>query len=164
MSIRRAATAFGAISLGLITLSACDKPTPAATVTVGSKSVQAEATAACRESGGKKLTENVFVTCLQNTPKHHITVPVGDQVRIGVDPSIGKKGWLIAANTTLVTNEVLKDKTYWSLDSAQLFQQSDPQTGSTTVAKSVTLNIVESSDTTGQESYRVIQVKLIRGK
>jgi len=42
MSIRRAATTIGAIGLGLVALTACDKPTPMATVTVGTKSVTAE--------------------------------------------------------------------------------------------------------------------------
>lgn len=163
MSNRRTATALGALALGLITLTACDKPTAQATVTVGSKSVQAEAGSMCYAKG-VVLPQAIFVKCLQATPTHHITVGVGDQVHIGVDPSIAKKGWLIASDTALVTNEVIKDKTYWSLDSATLFQQTDPQSGQTSIAKSVTLNVVESSDTTGQKSYRVIQFKLIRGK
>ncbi|WP_037910630.1 hypothetical protein [Actinacidiphila yeochonensis] len=160
MTIRRTATALGALSLGLLSLTACDKPTAQATVTVGSKSVQAEARPACRASDDKPLDQTTFVACLNGTPTHHMTVPVGDQVRIGVDPSIGDKGWLIAADNALVTPELLKDKTYWSVDSAQLFQ--DQQTGTT--KSSVTLAVVESTDTTGKDSYRVIQFKLVRGK
>ncbi|WP_327290642.1 hypothetical protein [Streptomyces sp. NBC_01198] len=163
MSIRRAATTIGALSLGLVALTACDKPTAMATVTVGSKSVQAEAADKCYD-GGKKLPQAIFLACLQTTPVHHITVPVGDQVRIGVDPSIAKKGWLIAQGTTLVTPEPLKDKTYWSVDSEQLFNSQDQQTGGTTTAKKVTLNIVESADTSGEASFRVIQFTLVRGK
>lgn len=163
MSNRRTATAFGAIALGLITLTACEKPTAQATVTVGSKSVQAEATAKCRTKGSDVLSQQSFVACLQGTPTHHMTVPVGDQVRIGVDPSIGDKGWLIVSNASLVTSEVLKNKTYWQVDSAQLFQQTDQQSGQTSIAKSVTLSIVESPDTSGAKSVRVIQFKLIRG-
>jgi hypothetical protein len=164
MSIRRAATTIGAISLGLVALTACDKPTPLATVTVGTRTVTAEATDKCYNHG-KKLPQAIFLACLQNgKPKHHITVAVGDKVRIGVDPKIGKKGWLIANGTTLVTNELLKDKTYWSLDSAQLFSQQDPQSGQTSTAKQVVLNIVESGDTTGNDSYGIWQIQLIRGK
>lgn len=163
MSIRRAATTIGALSLGLVVLTACDKPTAMATVTVGSKSVQAEASDKCFKDG-QKLPQVAFLACLQGVPTHHITVPVGDQVRIGVDPSIAKKGWLIAAGTTLVTPEPLKDKTYWSVDSEQLFNSQDQQTGGTTTAKQVTLNIVESADTSGEASYRVIQFNLIRGQ
>ncbi|MFG1808985.1 hypothetical protein [Streptomyces sp. NPDC049040] len=163
MSIRRAAATIGALSLGLVALTACDKPTAMATVTVGSKTVQSEAADKCYD-GGKKLSQEFFLACLQTTPKHHITVPVGDTVRIGVDPSIAKKGWLIAQGTTLVTPEPLKDKTYWTVDSETLFNAQDQQTGGTTTAKQVTLNIVESADTTGQASFRVIQFNLIRGQ
>lgn len=163
MSNRRTATALGALSLGLVVLTACDKPTAMATVSVGSRSVQAEAADACYD-GGKKLSQEKFLACLQAPPKHHITVAVGDKVRIGVDSTIAEKGWLIASGTTLVTPEPLKDKTYWSVDSEQLFNSQDQQTGGTTTAKQVTLNIVESSDTSGQDSFRVIQFNLIRGQ
>ena len=161
MSIRRAAAALGALSLGLITLTACDKPTAQATVTVGSKSVQAEAQSKCFAKG-VKLPQQIFAACLQEKPKHHITVPVGDEVRIGVDPSIAKKGWLIVQNTSLANDEVLKDKTYFTVDSAQLFHVQDPQTGQSSPVKTVTLNIVESSDTTGANVYRVISFELKR--
>ncbi|WP_405582762.1 hypothetical protein [Streptomyces sp. NBC_01190] len=163
MSIRRAVTAIGAISLGLIALTACDKPTAQATVTVGSKSVQAEASSKCYAKGAK-LPQAIFIACLQAKPAHHITVPVGDQVRIGVDPSIGDKGWLIVQGTSLVTNELIKNKTYWQLDSAQLFNTQDPQSGQTRTQKSVTLNIVESGNTTGDETFRVISFTLLRGQ
>jgi hypothetical protein len=163
MSIRRAATAIGAISLGLIALTACDKPTALATVTVGSKSIHAEAISKCF-ANNKKLPQEIFVACLQAKPTHHITVPVGDEVRIGVDPSIGDKGWLVVQGTTLATNELLKHKTYWQIDSAQLFTTQDPQSGQTQVAKSVTLNVVESGDTSGSDVYRVISFTLLRGK
>jgi hypothetical protein len=163
MSIRRAATAIGAISLGLIALTACDKPTALATVTVGSKSVHAEAISKCYAKG-KKLPQEIFLACLQAKPTHHITVPVGDQVRIGVDPGIGDKGWLLVRDTSLVTNELLKNKTYWQLDSATLFTTQDPQTGQSTIEKSVDLSVVESSDTSGANVFRVISFTLTRGK
>jgi hypothetical protein len=162
MSIRRAATAIGAISLGLIALTACDKPSKMATITVGSKTVQAEASDKC--DVGKKLPQEIFVACLQAKPTHHITVPVGDKVRIGVDPAIADKGWLVVQGTTLVTDELLKDKTYWSVDSATLFNVQDPQTGQSQPQKSVTLNIVESGDTSGSDTFRVISFTLLRGE
>lgn len=161
MSIRRAATSIGAISLGLVALTACDKPTPLATVTVGTRSVTAEAVDKCY-ARGKKLPTTIFRACLEAAPKHHITVGLGDRVRIGVDPKLAKKGWLIATGATLATPEPLKDKTYWTLDSTTLFSQQDPQTGETTALKEVTLNIVESSDTTGAETYGVWKIKLVK--
>ncbi|MEU6854264.1 hypothetical protein ABZ901_30585 [Actinacidiphila alni] len=163
MSIRRAATTIGAISLGLVALTACDKPTPLATVTVGGKSVTAEAVDKCY-AHGKLLPQTIFEACLTAAPKHHITVGLGDKVRIGVDPKLAKKGWLIADGTQLVTQELLKDKTYWTLDSATLFTQQDPQTGQSAPVKDVTLNIVQSGDLTGQKTYGIWKIKLVRGK
>ena len=161
MSIRRAATALGAISLGLISLTACTKPTAEATVTVGSKSVMASASKGCYAKGAL-LPQTVFAKCLQEKPTHHITVPVGDKIRIGVDPSIADKGWLIVQNTSLANDEVLKDKTYFTVDSADLFHVQDPQTGQTSPVSSVVLNIVESPDTTGAKVTRVISFELRR--
>ncbi|MEV6011902.1 hypothetical protein AB0M29_34430 [Streptomyces sp. NPDC051976] len=163
MSIRRAATTLGALSLGLVALTACDKPTPLATVTVGTRSVTAEAVNKCYDNG-KKLPDVAFQACLAAAPKeHHITVGLGDKVRIGVDPKLAKKGWLIANGSQLVTPELLKDTTYWTLDSGALFNQQDPQTGGTNTVKDVTLNIVESGDLTGRDTYGIWKIKLIRG-
>jgi hypothetical protein len=81
-----------------------------------------------------------------------------------VDPKLSKKGWLLANGTQLVTQELLKDKSYWTLDSATLFTQQDPQTGQSTPVKEVTLNIVESGDLTGQKTYGIWKIKLVRGK
>ncbi|MCL2553149.1 MAG: hypothetical protein FWE15_07475 [Actinomycetia bacterium] len=163
MSIRRAATTVGAISLGLVALTACDKPTPLATVTVGTRSVTAEAVDKCY-ANGKKLPTTIFQACLAAPPKHHITVGLGDTVRVGVEPKLAKKGWLLASGTQLLTPEPLKNKTYWTLDSTTLFTQQDPSTGQTTQVDSVTLNIVQSSDTTGAETYGVWKIKLIKAK
>lgn len=164
MSIRRAATTLGALSLGLVALTACDKPTPLATVTVGTRSVTAEAIDDKCYRDGKKLLVDIFQACLDAKPKHHITVRQGDQVRIGVDPNIAKKGWLLAVGSALATPEPLKDKTYWNLDSASLFTERDPQTGASRPVDQVTLNIVESADTTGAQSFGVWKIRLLKGE
>ncbi|HEY5836245.1 hypothetical protein [Streptomyces sp.] len=162
MSMRRAATVIGALPLGLVALTACDKPTPVATVTVGDRSVTAEAIDdKCYAS--TKLPNQIFQACLDAAPKHHITVGLGDKVRVGVDPKLAKKGWLLATDSALVTPEPLKDTTYWTLDSTSLFTERDPQTGASTPVKAVTLNIVQSSDTTGTQTFGVWKIKLLKG-
>jgi hypothetical protein len=162
MSIRRTATTIGAISLGLVALTACDKPTAQATVTVGSKSVQAEAADKCY-ANDKKLPPEIWQACMRAKPTHHITVPVGDKVHIGVDPEIADKGWLIVRGANeLDTSELLKNKTYWSEDSAAVFTLPDPQTGQPSAVKSVTLNVLEATDAHGENVYRVIQFTLTR--
>lgn len=154
MSISRRAAALGAVSLGLIALAACDKPTPLATVTVGSTSVHAEAAKGCYNDGGK-ISGTAFVKCLQGKPTEKITVPAGDEVRIGVDPAIADKGWIIAVGASGKT-DLLKD-TYRSFSGDQFF--TDPATGQT--ADEVTLNVIE---TTGKQDYLgVWQIKLVKG-
>lgn len=152
MSIRRRAAALGAVSLGLIALSACDKPTPLATVTVGGDTVTTEATGNCYADSGK-LTEKVFLACLSGTPKKTLTVHPGDKVRVGVDPAIADKGWIVATGTSGKSG-LLKGVTYRSFDAETLF--SDTQTGQT--AQQVTLNVIETSGT--QAYLGVWQVKL----
>jgi hypothetical protein len=162
MSIRRVVTAIGAFSLGLVALTACDKPTPLATVTVGTRSVTAEAVSKCY-AHGRKLPTTIFQACLAAAPKHQLTVGLGDKVRVGVDPKLAKKGWLVAgAGNTLKTPEPLKDKTYWTLDSTSLFEEQDPQTGQSVPLKEITLNIVETNDTSGADTYGVWKIKLVK--
>lgn len=161
MSIRRAAAALGAVSLGLVLLTACEKPTPLATVTVGTKTVTTEATDKCY-ADGKKLPSPIFIACLSAAPKHTITVKPGEKVRVGVDPSIGEKGWLIASGVNQKT-DVLKDETYWTItESAGIFTASDPQTGSSMPLKNATLNIVGSPDASSENVFGVWQFKLVK--
>ncbi|MFD3452438.1 hypothetical protein ACFWVC_09665 [Streptomyces sp. NPDC058691] len=152
MSIRRRAAALGAVSLGLLALSACEKPTPLATVTVGGDTVTTEATGNCY-ADGDKLTEKVFLACLSSAPKKTLTVHPGDKVRVGVDPAIAEKGWVVATGTSGKSG-LLKDVTYRSFDAETLF--SDSQTGQT--ADQVTLNIIETAKT--QDYLGVWQFKL----
>lgn len=154
MSFPRRAVALAAVSLGLFALAACDKPTPLATVTVGSSSVHTEAAKGCYNNGDA-ISQLRFIACLQGQPKQRITVPEGEQVRIGVDPAIAAKGWVVALGTSGKT-DLLKG-TYRSFSGDQFF--TDATTGQT--SDSVTVNILE---TTGRQDYRgVWQFQLVKG-
>jgi hypothetical protein len=154
MSTRRRAAALGAVSLGLFALAACDKPTPLATVTVGNTSVHTEAASGCYNDGGK-ISQKQFVSCLQGKATQQITVPAGEEVRIGIDPAIADKGWILAVGPS-AKSELLKS-TYRSFNGEQFF--TDAQTGQTT--NSVTLNVIE---TTGKQDYLgTWQIKLVKG-
>ena len=59
---RRALAAAGAVSAGVLVLSACDKPTPLATVTVGTSSVHSEAT--CGGESGETVKTADLPKCL----------------------------------------------------------------------------------------------------
>ncbi|MFD7030110.1 DUF2771 domain-containing protein [Streptomyces sp. NPDC059917] len=101
---RRSVAALGAVSAGLLVLSACDKPTPLATVTVGSSSVSAQA--ACRlQDSEKELSEARVQECLSDSKgtkdAKTIDYTAGETLRLGVEPDVvedGKK-WLAAVGT-----------------------------------------------------------------
>ncbi|MFJ9406403.1 hypothetical protein [Streptomyces sp. NPDC101393] len=145
---RRAAAAIGAVSLGLITLSACEKPTALATVTVGSTTVTSEATKGC-DGDGEALDQAKFRSCLSNQGGKTITVSPGEKVRVGVEPDIAERGWLAFAGEG--GQGVSKThQTYRTIDSSQLFLKQDPQTGQTSTLKQVTLQVAEFPKDGGQ--------------
>lgn len=136
MTIRRSAAAASAVALGLLALSACSKPTPLATVTVGQGSVNTEA--ACYNNG-KALTPDILQSCLAKAPTNTVKVRPTDTIHVGVEPAVAKNGWLIIANSTQKTN-IIKD-TYRSFSGQSLFL--DQSTGQST--SSVVMNVVESA-------------------
>ncbi|GAU64818.1 lipoprotein [Streptomyces sp. NBRC 110611] len=137
---RRAAAAIGAVSLGLITLSACEKPTSLATVSVGSTTVTAEATPGC-DGEGKELSRKDIAACITKKGGKTITVHPGEKVRVGVDPDVAKSGW-VAIGAGPVMEEPSK-QTYRSFDADTLFMQRDPVTGQPSYKKDVTLQVAE---------------------
>ncbi|MFD0383669.1 DUF2771 domain-containing protein [Streptomyces stramineus] len=113
---RRAAAAVGAVSFGLIVLSACDKPTPMATVTVGTSTVTSEA--ACFEDGdGMKPAE--VAKCLEGDSKT-IKADMDDKIRFGVEPEIADKGWSLFVNGRPVPEEP-NTKTYRTIPASAFF-------------------------------------------
>jgi hypothetical protein len=94
----RTVAAAGAVCGGLLLLSACQKPTPLATITVGTNSVSSEAT--CYHDG-KDLSTAELQTCVTNARDiKSIEVDPDDTVRFGVDPEIADNGWTIVVSTT----------------------------------------------------------------
>ncbi|WAZ22483.1 DUF2771 domain-containing protein [Streptomyces cinnabarinus] len=113
---RRAVAAVGAVSAGLLVLSACDKPTPMATITVGSSSVSEEATCG---GEGEALKTADLTECLKDTDIKSITVDPDETVRIGVDPEIADKRWTILMNGQPLTEDF--DKTYTTIPGSVFF-------------------------------------------
>ncbi|NBM16493.1 DUF2771 domain-containing protein [Streptomyces sp. GC420] len=132
---RRAGAALGAVSAGLLVLSACDKPTPLATVTVGTNSVNAEA--ACY-ADGDTVPNKKIASCVEKKPDATIKMAQGDTLRLGVEPAIAETGWVLYLNGAPALNEPYK-KTYRSFAGIDLFAS---QTGGP-AAKSVKLSILE---------------------
>lgn len=122
-SRRRSVAALGAVSAGLLVLSACDKPTPLATVTVGKNSVNSQAT--CYDDG-KNLGRAKAVKCALKKASKSISVDQGQVLRIGVDPEVAETGWSMWINGQQVTN--VSKKTYYAFEGIDLFapQQGQP--------------------------------------
>ncbi|MFE6285682.1 DUF2771 domain-containing protein [Streptomyces sp. NPDC057877] len=114
---RRAVAAAGAVSAGLLVLSACDKPTPMSTITVGSDSVSSEAT--CYNDGDALKTADL-TECLRDEDIDSITVDPDEIVRFGVDPEVADEGWTILMNGQPLLNEPLK-KTYTTIPGSVFF-------------------------------------------
>ncbi|QTD99262.1 DUF2771 domain-containing protein [Streptomyces cyanogenus] len=93
---RRAVAVAGAVSAGLLVLSACDKPTPVATITVGRDSVNSEALC---YNDGKPLDAESLKKCVKKAGEaKSIKVGQDQTVRIGVDPKIADAGWVLLVN------------------------------------------------------------------
>ncbi|MFB9517903.1 DUF2771 domain-containing protein [Streptomyces purpureus] len=136
---RRAAAALGAVSAGLLVLSACDKPTPLATVTVGSDSVHSEASC---YNDGDAIKESQIQACLNKKAEKTLTVSMDDKIRFGVDPEIAENGWTLFIGGQQAEQEPYK-KTYRTIPASAFFSS---QTGET--ANKAQVSIVE---TTGKK-------------
>ncbi|WP_193783177.1 DUF2771 domain-containing protein [Streptomyces sp. E5N91] len=142
---RRAVAAVGAVSAGLLLLSACDEPTPIATITVGSDSVSSEATCGGK---GKNLSPDDINKCLKDKDAKSITVDQDETVRFGVDPDIADKHWTILMNGQQLVED--SDKTYRTVPGSVFFNaQYGAQGDSTNVAVAVRDGKDDSQNITG---------------
>ncbi|MFI9236053.1 DUF2771 domain-containing protein [Streptomyces sp. NPDC053079] len=133
---RRAAAAVGAVTFGLVALSACDKPTPLATVTVGSSTVTAEA--ACYNDG-ESLTNEKLLECLKDGSGKTVKASMEDKVRFGVDPKIADEGWTLFINGQPAEQEP-NTKTYRTIPASAFFSA-----GQGAAVKKTQISIVEAS-------------------
>ncbi|RLU86977.1 DUF2771 domain-containing protein [Streptomyces griseocarneus] len=137
---RRGAAAVGAVAFGLLALSACDKPTPLATVTVGSTTVQTEASCFNED---KALDQAGLEKCLKEKPSDSaetIKVKPGEKVRVGVDPKIADEGWFVVSSGQQQNSS--SKLTYASLDGERLFVTPSPMGGGGSLAKDTVLSVI----------------------
>ncbi|RII11702.1 hypothetical protein DSC45_27715 [Streptomyces sp. YIM 130001] len=155
---RRTAAALGAVSAGLLVLAACDKPTPIATVTVGSDSVNTEA--ACYK-GGDTISEAEIKKCLAKDAEKSLTVGMDDKVRFGVDPEIADNGWTLFINGQQAEQEPYK-KTYRTIPGNAFFSAGQSADGSQGAPlKNAQVSIVE---TDGSKLKGIWHFKLKKGE
>ncbi|MER7839342.1 DUF2771 domain-containing protein [Streptomyces sp. NPDC096040] len=125
---RRVVAAAGAVSAGLLVLSACDKPTPIATITVGTSSVNSEASC---YNDGKALNTASLANCLKDTGIKSIKVDPDATVRFGVDPKIADNGWTILMNGQALTDS--STKTYRTIPGSVFFNAQYGASGNSTL-------------------------------
>ncbi|MFJ1655876.1 DUF2771 domain-containing protein [Streptomyces sp. NPDC088337] len=127
---RRAAAALGAVSAGLLLLSACNKPTPLATITVGTNSVSSQTDC---YNDGKEIGVLGLKKCLDPKSKsiEKIKVDPDETVRFGVDPSIADKGWTILMNGQPLTDS--SNKTYRTIPGSVFFNAQYGASGKSTL-------------------------------
>ncbi|MEU8648656.1 DUF2771 domain-containing protein [Streptomyces sp. NPDC051051] len=148
---RRAVAAAGAVSAGLLVLSACDKPTPLSTITVGSSSVSSEATCG-GEDGVLKAAE--LTKCLADKDIKSITVDPDETVRFGVDPEVADQRWTILMNGQPLTED--STKTYRTIPGSVFFNaQYGAQGDSTLVSIKAGDGKKDSQAVTGLWSFKL---------
>jgi hypothetical protein len=148
---RRAVAAAGAVSAGLLVLSACDKPTPRTTVTVGKASVSSEA--ACYDDGDS-IGRTRAAKCALKHSSDSIDVPQSETLRIGVDPAIADTGWALYINGQQVTS--VYKKTYYAFQGVDLFADQQGQAA----PKQLYISVVEQNKT-GTQYKGVWNFKLV---
>lgn len=148
---RRAVAAAGAVSAGLLVLAACDKPTPMATVTVGTSSVSSEAE--CYEEGGKGLGRAEATKCALAKADHTISVEQGETLRIGVDPEIADEGWTLWINGQQATSPF--KKTYYAFEGVDLFAAQQGQATQKTLKISIVQQNESGSEIRGVWNFRL---------
>ncbi|MCZ0988573.1 DUF2771 domain-containing protein [Streptomyces diastatochromogenes] len=128
---RRAVAAAGAVSAGLLVLSACEKPSPVATITVGRNSVNSEALC---YNDGKALDAASLAKCAKKAEDiESIKVDPDETVRFGVDPKIADAGWILLVNGRQFTD--VSKKTYTTIPGSAFFNaQYGTQGNSNTVS------------------------------
>jgi hypothetical protein len=140
---RRTVAAASAVALGLVALSACEKPTPQATVTAGADSVSAGA--ACYNDG-KQLDQKKLGECIGKKSGNKLTVSEGEKVRVGVEPEIADSGWAMVVNGQGTMTEASK-ATYRSFDFDQIFAaQQSPTGGAAAAPKTAQVAIIQLND------------------
>ncbi|MEU1041710.1 DUF2771 domain-containing protein [Streptomyces sp. NPDC005551] len=125
---RRAVAAVGAVSAGLLALSACDKPTPLTTVTVGKNSVSSETDC---YGDGKTVKTSELAKCLKSKDIKTIKVDPDETVRFGVDPDVAEKGWTILMNGRPLTDS--SKKTYRTIPGSVFFNEQYGASGNSTL-------------------------------
>ncbi|GAA2048747.1 hypothetical protein GCM10009757_18960 [Streptomyces cheonanensis] len=161
------------MSLGLVVLSACEKPTPNAHFTLGSSTTSPEAAGDCYGHGETLGAEQAEQCLTAATDVPVFDYRTGDEFRIGVDPKVADSGWLLFVNDNPLeyqrftsTYRTLSGDLLWSL-SQNAVQQSGDGTLRISVAE-VTEDfsldkLTEIAQTEGQQAVQTALYDSVKG-
>ncbi|TDC25171.1 hypothetical protein E1265_07825 [Streptomyces sp. 8K308] len=144
----RTTFALGAVSLGLVALSACEQPSPNAHFTLNSNTESRETPADCYGHGDALGAERALSCTESNDDVPTFTTRAGDTFRVGVDPDVAEDGWLLFVNGLLYDPEPFTT-TYHSFSSDDLYRAAEQQQttpGQAPQTENLRLNVVEVSD------------------
>ncbi|WP_415952295.1 DUF2771 domain-containing protein [Streptomyces sp. KLOTTS4A1] len=125
---RRAAATLGVVSAGLLVLSACEKPTALATVTVGTSSVSSEAVCKLKVEKDEKgkikkesLDRDEIQACMEDESVKSVDYSSGETLRVGVEPEVVEDGnkWVVLLDRQPIIDAT--NKTYVSFPHADIF-------------------------------------------
>jgi hypothetical protein len=147
---RRVVAAVGAVSAGLLVLSACDKPSPVATVTVGSESVHSEASCYAH---GEEIKPDELTSCLSDKNVPTIKVDQDETVRFGVDPEIAESRWVILMNGKPLVAD--SERTYRTIPGSIFFSPQYGAQGKSTTIAIQALDPDDKAKTTGLWTFKL---------
>ncbi|GAA3869487.1 hypothetical protein [Streptomyces sedi] len=140
----RTTLALGTVSLGVLVLSACEKPSPNAHFTLDSSSSSKETASDCYGHGEPLGAERALECFSTDDNRATFSSTPGDTFRIGVDADVAEEGWLLFVNDQLYRAEPFTG-TYRSFPSDQLFQMVQQQAtpGAPPVAEDLRLSVAQ---------------------
>jgi hypothetical protein len=147
---RRAVAAVGAVSAGLLVLSACDAPSPVASVTVGTDTVHTEASC---YNDGKAINSEELTSCLQDKDVPSLKVNQDETVRFGVDPEIADNRWVILMNGRPLVED--SSRTYRTIPGSVFFSSQYGAQGDSTVVAVQALDADDKAKTTGLWTFKL---------
>ncbi|MEU3553565.1 DUF2771 domain-containing protein [Streptomyces fragilis] len=147
---RRAVAAVGAVSAGLLALSACDAPSPVATVTVNSDTVNSEASC---WNDGKAIDDKELTSCLQDKDVPTLKVNQDETVRFGVDQEIAESRWVILMNGRPLVED--SGRTYRTIPGSVFFDPQYGAQGNSTVVAIRALDEDDKARTTGLWTFKL---------
>jgi hypothetical protein len=120
----------GAVSLGLLALTACEKPSPHAHFTLGAATTSTETASDCYGHGEALGAERALECLIDTEDVASFRTDPGDTFRVGVDPSVAEQGWMLLVNGNLQALEP-QHITYRSFPTDELYgiAESTPMPG-----------------------------------